>query len=71
MEREEHRYQEHQQDVEHEGQECPAGVAPGCGSVSVGYNLRMRTLMTTVYRDWINALRVRAGRARIALAKNL
>lgn len=31
----------------------------------MGYNARMRVQMTEVYRDWINALKDRAARARI------
>jgi putative addiction module killer protein len=31
----------------------------------LGYNARMLVKMTEVYRDWINSLRDRAGRARI------
>ena len=31
----------------------------------MGYNVRMRVQMTEVYRDWINSLEDRAGRARI------
>jgi probable addiction module antidote protein/putative addiction module killer protein len=31
----------------------------------IGYNIRVRVLMTEVYRDWINAFRDRAARARI------
>jgi putative addiction module killer protein len=31
----------------------------------MGYILRMRVEMTEVYRDWINSLKDRAGRARI------
>jgi len=31
----------------------------------MGYTLRMRVQMTEVYRDWINSLEDRAGRARI------
>lgn len=31
----------------------------------MGYNSEVRVQMTEIYRDWINALRDRAGRARI------
>lgn len=31
----------------------------------MGYTVRMRVQMTEVYRDWINALRDRAARARV------
>ena len=31
----------------------------------MSYNMNMRVQMTEVYRDWINSLRDRAGRARI------
>lgn len=31
----------------------------------MGYTMRMRVQMTEVYRDWINSLRDRAGRARV------
>lgn len=31
----------------------------------MGYICRMRVEMTEVYRDWINSLRDRAGRARV------
>lgn len=31
----------------------------------MGYTLPVRVTMTEVYRDWINALKDRAGRARI------
>ena len=31
----------------------------------MGYTMRMRVRMTVVYRDWINALKDRAARARI------
>jgi putative component of toxin-antitoxin plasmid stabilization module len=31
----------------------------------MGYTLLMRVRMTEVYRDWINSLRDRVGRARI------
>ena len=31
----------------------------------MNYNINMRVQMTEVYRDWINSLRDRAGRARI------
>lgn len=31
----------------------------------MGYNQSMRVLMTEVYRDWIDALKDRTGRARI------
>lgn len=33
----------------------------------MGYNIRMRVRMTEVYRDWINSLEDRAGRARIQM----
>lgn len=33
----------------------------------MGYTPLMRVEMTEVYRDWINALRDRAGRARIQM----
>ena len=33
----------------------------------MGYTVGMRVQMTEVYRDWINALRDRAGRARIQM----
>ena len=31
----------------------------------MGYTLQLRVRVTEVYRDWINTLRDRAGRARI------
>lgn len=31
----------------------------------MGYTLRMRVEMTEVYRDWINSLKDRVGRARV------
>jgi putative addiction module killer protein len=31
----------------------------------MGYNMPMRVQMTEVYRDWINSLKDRAGRARV------
>ncbi len=31
----------------------------------MGYTLPMRVLMTEVYRDWINSLKDRSGRARV------
>jgi putative addiction module killer protein len=31
----------------------------------IGYNVPMRVQMTEVYRDWINSLKDRAGRARV------
>jgi putative addiction module killer protein len=33
----------------------------------MGYTVRMRVQITEVYRDWINGLKDRAGRARIQM----
>lgn len=36
-----------------------------CSLYPVGYTVQMRVEMTAVYRDWIDSLRDRMGRARI------
>jgi len=36
-----------------------------CGLYPLGYTVHMRVEMTEVYRDWIDSLRDRMGRARI------